>query len=535
MLTTLVARSAHAAHAATRFDPRHIRDVLPHQGPERKALLLTAIDAARAAGAQYCDVRFGINHREIWQQFEGLRYPAPSNMTVVAVSVRALYDGYWGFAAAEGLPSIDIVSKLGKDAAAQAKIGARGKPRTALLAPTAVVTDGVWTTPIEIDPFTVDPGEKVDLMLGIDSFIERQAPGVGGGGMLMFVRDETSFASSDGSFFTQTLYTSEAGVLIGAEPHYQTKLEANRNCSLASVAGAGWEHIVRAPIEEHVPQYVEQALAMRTPTPVNVGRYDIVFDTDAMADILDGTFGAATEIDRAMGYRANTVGTSYLSDPTRMLGSEQVAAPIVSVSSDRTMLKGAATVKWDAEGVTPDVVPLVTKGVLTDFQTTRESASWLSDAYARVNRPVRSHGCATSDSITAPAQSMCANLTLAPGPGNDTFESLVASTKKGLAVLGSSVTMDQQCLNGACQGNLVYEIVDGKLGKVIGGTTILFRAPEFWKGVLALGGPSSARTTGRSNWPLDPLGTRTGGKARSTSVVPAKVKQLAVVDTIPRT
>ena len=80
-----------------------------------------------------------------------------------------------------------------------------------------------------------------------------------------------------------------------------------------------------------------------------------------MAAILDATVARATQLDRAMGYRANTEGTSYLNAPLEMLGSLQVAAPSVNIRACGSMQGGAATVKWDNEGVAPTDAMLVTK------------------------------------------------------------------------------------------------------------------------------------------------------------------------------
>jgi TldD protein len=159
------------------------------------------------------------------------------------------------------------------------------------------------------------------------------------------------------------------------------------------------------------------------------------------------------------------------------------------------MSGGAATVKWDDEGVEPDSMTLVRDGILTDYQTTRESATWLAPYYQRVGAPIRSHGGAICSSIERLPTLTSANLTMAPSKSDASFDTLVAGTKKGIAVVSSRVRSDQQGLNAEVSG-LMYEISNGVLGSVIGGATLWIRAPEFWKSLMALGGTDSVRRRG---------------------------------------
>src|SRR5690606_40839747 len=63
------------------------------------------------------------------------------------------------------------------------------------------------------------------------------------------------------------------------------------------------------------------------------------------------------------------------------------ALPIfLSVRANRTERGGAGTVRWDDEGVETGHFALVEAGILRDFQTTRESATWLADRYVEADR-----------------------------------------------------------------------------------------------------------------------------------------------------
>jgi TldD protein len=367
--------------------------------------------------------------------------------------------------------------------------------------------------------------EKVDYIGGMSDLIARQPFGASTTTRLRFVKEERIFASTENNYSTQTVFTTGAVMNVTVSRDWLTERYGFRSVDFLTPAGAGWEYVVNAPFEERAHALVEEARRSRRPKPVDLGRYDVVFDAVALAGILDATIGPATELDRAMGYEANNGGTSFLNTPLDMLGTYRLASPLVTVMANRSMPGGAATVQWDDEGVTPDEITLVKDGILTDFQTTRESASWMAPYYRKIGRPVRSHGCAGSDEATIPTSLRPPNFVLTPGAQQVSFDDLVAGTKKGLAVVGGRSWTDQQALNGTTSGDLVYEIRDGKLGRPLDAAEVTWRAPEFWRNVVALGGTASVRHVGIER------GRDYAHRVPYTiAAVPAKVTQLALMD-----
>lgn len=470
--------------------------------PTLKALAARALDAAVRAGATYVDVRYRMVEREEWVYFRGSGYPNPEATFLTGVGVRALYQGYWGYAALDGLTSPDDMARLGVEATSQAKMGTQGPPRVVDLAPVPPIVDGQWMTPIEIDPFAVSWDEKIDFCDGLTALTSVQPFGASAIVTLQFNRTRQVFASSEGAFYAQTLCTTGGSFGLSVGPDWMTERPGGRDADFVSVAGGGWETILAAPVESHLRHMIAQAEQARRPKPVDIGRYDIVFDAAALAKLVDQQLGAATELDRAMGYTANTVGTSYLSDPLAMLGTHVMGSSLVHLTANRSMPRGAATVGWDDEGVVPDTITLIDQGILTDFQTTRESARWLAPYYAKRDGVVRSHGGATCGYVNRPPEQGPSNLVLAPSAHDVSFDDLVSGVTRGFAVLSGNSYADPQALNAESHGELVYEIVKGKLGRVIGDAVILTRAPEFWKSLTTLGGASTVGAFGldRSRW-----------------------------------
>lgn len=494
--------------------------VPPIEDPRLKALALRAIEAARNAGASYADVRLTHTRTRI------VPYPNIQNIQdgeQMVVGMRALVNGYWGFASGP-VWSPDEMARLGREAVHQAKTNSLGKSRVVELAPAPVVTDGHWVMPVKFDPFETSPFEIVDHLQSLGIFAARTPGARVGRNDCTFVVQEKAFASTPGSYCTQRLYTSQGTLRLELKKGEQ---KHELGLDLLTPAGLGWELYTDQPLREAIRQKIaeiqeDMALPVK---PVEVGRYDTVFDARSMSSLLDETLGRATELDRALGYEANAGGTSYLNDPFAMVGSYQAGSPLLTMTANRSTPGGAATVQWDDEGIAPDEFTVVKDGVLTDFQTTRESAGWLADYYVKQGTPVRSHGCANAPSALEVPLQHAPNLVLVPGREALDFDAAVAGIANGIAVKEVGLDMDFQSSSGLGTGR-AYEIKQGKRVARLSSAGLLFRAPELWKGLRALGGPQSVRRFGMQASKGEPAQKT----HHSVTAPPAVYEQLTFVD-----
>ena len=458
--------------------------------PERfEALARQGVEAARAAGARYADVRLT---RTVQHHFE-FNGPAAfcRDVELVGVGVRALVDGYWGFTASPTCDSDEVV-RLAREAAAQAKVNAAGPPRTVELG-TVPAANGRWITPTRIDPFSVSVDEKADYMAYWEHCANRLGLAIYTmSSYLHFARQERTVATSEGACVSQTLYESGGVILIvdGVGDLVGVNVQGIDAC------GKGWELFLDAKIPEQILPMPEQIKAKRAipSKPATVGRYTLVCDGAVMGRLVEQTFGIATQLDRALGYEANAGGTSFLTDPLGMLGTLTVASPLVTVTANRSAPAELATVKWDDEGVTPQDCTLVKDGVLHDFQTTREQAAWLAPYYQKAGRPVRTHGYAGAEDALAITLQQMPNLALEPGTAAVSMEDLIADVKDGILVTEVTELLgmrtDQQARNGYFQGTM-RQIRNGRLGAMLHGGAVLFNTLDLWKHVTALGGPAT--------------------------------------------
>ena len=491
------------------------------------ALALKAIDAARSAGATYADVRFTRMER---QQFSFGTSLDP-DQEELAVGVRALKEGYWGFSASPYWKEDEVV-RLAREAVDQAKTSAVNAPKAVELGHYPVAS-GSWSTPIRIDPFTIPIEEKIDFMRSWLDFANQFRAGIEGdpgNSTMSFIRQQRVLASTEGAYCTQTLYETEGsfGVIVGPTD-WRDNGTARVQAKGLRRAGKGWEMFLDAKLRDQLPQLVEEGDAMRkmTSKPVEFGRFDVLFDGVTMASLLDCTIGAASELDRAFGYTANDVGTSYLAPPLTMIGTYHAAAPIVNVTANRSTPSELATVKWDDDGVEPNDFTLVKDGVLVDYQTTRESTFWLAPYYQAHGLPVRSHGCSWADNAMGMQMLRSPNLVMNPSSTDATLDSMVADVKQGLAIFNGDTQADFQGGNGNGPGSgVAREIKDGKLGAVVNNVSFVFNAPDLWRSVVAIGGASTVEAMPMERYKGRPL-----QRASHTVSAPAAiVKNLAILD-----
>jgi TldD protein len=176
----------------------------------------------------------------------------------------------------------------------------------------------------------------------------------------------------------------------------------------------------------------------------------------------------------------------------------------VNITANRSAPGQLATVKWDDEGVVPQTATLVKDGILNDFQTTREQASWLAPYYERVGRPVASHGYAASETGLAITLQQAPNLALTPNKSGTSIDDLIASVAKGVLLTEGTASSDFQARNGLLVGTL-RKITNGRLGQQLSGGAFLFNTPELWKQVSSVAGERSLGMAVSSQYPFGSL------------------------------
>jgi TldD protein len=490
-----------------------------------KELLMEALNAAKLAGASYADARIArYRDNQVFTREQQIINVVDQDS--MGCGVRALVDGTWGFAATRTLTKAGVVAAA-REAAGIAKANRVARDRAVQLAPAQSYPDASWVTPHTVDPFTIPVEQKADLLLKANAEAMK-VPGVkfvfSG---LFFRKQERNYANSEGSVINQIVLQSWPLMQITAVAPDFSDFQNRGN--VVPPAGRGFEYVGECDLAGNAGKWGEEAAQKLKAKPVDVGRYDLVLDPSHLWLTIHESIAHPTELDRAMGYEANYAGTSFVAPPEQFLGKFKYGPAFMNVRGNRSEVGALATIGYDDEGVKPEDFLIIKNGVVNDYQTTREQASWLKWWYDQQKQPARSHGCSYADSWASVQFQRMPNVSLMPGEQDTKWEDLIAATDRGIAIVGDgSFSIDQQRFNAQFGGQVFHEIRGGKIVGMLKDVAYQMRTPDFWNAMDMIGGKSSYRIGGSF---FDGKGQPGQVNAVSHGSVPARFKQINVINT----
>jgi TldD protein len=488
-------------------------------------LLMVALNAARSAGANYADARIGRQR----QNFVFTREQQIQNVVdtdTIGCGVRVLVDGTWGFAATRRLTR-DGVAGAARQAVAIARANRVARDQAIELLPGPAHPNASWTSPFQVDPWTVSIEDKASYLLRANAEAMRVTNVRFVNSALFFVKDERNYANTDGSVIAQTVIRSWPNFQATAVAPDRSDFQTRGN--VVSPAQRGWEYVLAADFPANAGRWAEEAAQKLTARPVDVGRYDLVLDPGNMWLTIHESIGHPTELDRAMGYEANYAGTSFLAPPERYLGTFRYGPDFMNVQGDRSQAGGLSTIGYDDDGVQPQDFLIVRNGIFNDYQTTREQAPWLRDYYTRQGRETRSHGCCYAQDWANVQFQRMPNVSLLPGERDLVWDDLIAATDRGIAIVGDgSFSIDQQRYNAQFGGQLFYEIRGGRITGMLKDVAYQMRTPDFWNAMDMIGGRRSYQMGGSF---FDGKGQPGQVNAVSHGSPPARFRQINVINT----
>ncbi|MCC6242569.1 MAG: TldD/PmbA family protein [Gemmatimonadaceae bacterium] len=495
------------------------------QPADVKALMAAALNAAKAAGASYADVRCSRQRQNfVFTREQQIQQVVDTD--TIGIGVRTLVDGTWGFAATRILTS-DGAAAAAREAVAIAKASRVARDRAVEWLPSPVVSDGVWKSAFTTDPFDISIEEKADLLIRTNAAAMKTKGVQFVFSGFFFVKDERYYANTDGSSTKQDVVRSWPTLQITAVSSDRTDFQSRSN--VVAPMARGWEYILSSDLVGNAPKWGEDAVAKLTAKPVDVGRYDLVLDPANLWLTIHESIGHPTELDRAMGYEANYAGTSFIAPPEKQLGQLKYGPSIMNIQGDRSQVGGLSTIGWDDDGVKPDEFLIVKNGMFNDYQTTREQAPWLRWWYDKNGTPVRSHGCSYAQGWDNVQFQRMPNVSLLPGTRDLSINDLVSATDRGILISGDgSFSIDQQRYNAQFGGQTYHEIKGGKIVGVLKDVAYQIRTPDFWNSMDMIGGKSSYTLGGSF---FDGKGQPAQVNAVSHGSPPARFRNVNVINT----
>lgn len=441
---------------------------------ELRRLADVALDAARAAGASYADVRIS-THRNQSLGTREARVTTVDDSTSYGFGVRVLVAGTWGFAASPAVEREELAS-VARKAVALAKANSKLQKEPVELAPVGTHI-AVWNTPIVQDAFEVPLEQKVERLLSLNALALKQ-PGVSFvTSWMLFAREHKFFASTEGSYIEQTLHRLAPGFTVTSVDQKRNSFQSRD--TYASPMGRGYEYVSDYPFEEDVRQAAQDVVAKHSAPSVEEGPRDLILDPSHLWLTIHESIGHPTELDRAMGLEANFAGTSFLT--TDKLGKEQVGGPLVNFEAEKTAPGSLASCGYDDDGAKTLAWPIITAGKFVNYQITRDQAHWIGQD--------RGFACSYAQSWRdVPFQRM-PNVNLLPSQQDVGLADLIADTEDAIVIKGrGSFSIDHQRYNFQFGGQTCWQVKKGKLVGMLKDVAYQSRTPEFWHACDAIGG-----------------------------------------------
>ena len=488
----------------------------------KKSVCILALDAARGERASYADVRIVKRHSQYLSVRNSQRDELNESETY-GIGVRALVDGAWGFASSENV-SRQEGRRVAEQAVQQARINSRLNQHPVELAPVDAYPEGVWQSPIRTDPFSVPVDEKTELLVDANNEALSVASVRSVFSFMSFLREEKTFASTDGSIVAQTSYRSWPSMTVTAGSNDSTYRHA-RSAGDIPPMGLGYEHVLSANLFERARGLADEAVEGLSATTVEPGEYDLILDPTNLQFTIHATIGRATELDRALSNATSNGASSFLGQPQEVIESLQYGPEFMNVLCDRTQRGGLATVGWDDEGVPQDSWPIIRDGIFVDYQTTREQVALIENLTGMSH----SHGCSAAQSWEHMQLQRMPNVSLLPGEDDYVVEDLIAATDHGIYIKGvGSSAVDR--LPGAFQfgGQAFYEVRSGQIVGQLKDVAYRGSTLDFWNSMDMLGGHRSYALGGIVG---DLKGQPEQTHAVSHGCPPARFHQRAVVNT----
>jgi TldD protein len=479
--------SQFTAHGSPVVEGTRMRDV---DVTIKKRMSDVALNAARAKGATYTDVRLG----RYLNEFVVTRDKNIENLVDTesyGMGIRVIANGCWGFAATDKLDN-DSIARAAELAVAIAKENSRIQAEPVQLAPQKGYGEVSWKTPIERNAFEVPMKEKTDLLLSVNNAAFKNGANYVNS-VLFMVNEQKYFASTDGSYIDQDIH--RIWPVFGVTKIDEKSGKFETRASLSAPRGMGYEYLMpresdkiksqttlyrdRYDMLEDAGAAALQAAEKIKAKSVEPGKYDLVLDPSHLWLTIHESVGHPSELDRVLGYEANFAGTSFLTLDKWKTGKFNFGSKNVNIVADKLQPGSLGAVGYDDEGVGTKKWDIIKDGILVNYQAIRDQAHIIGLK--------ESQGCCYSQSWRDVQFQRMPNISLQPGKEKLSPADMIKNVEKGIYIIGdSSFSIDQQRYNFQFSGQLYYEIKEGKVVGMLNDVAYQANTQEFWNSCAAV-------------------------------------------------
>jgi TldD protein len=450
-------------------------------------LLLMAVDSARQTGIRFADARIFRHHR---LQHISVRNGEPEVMSYgdePGVGIRVLGPGGWGFASSTLLTPASV-RETARTAVALSRLARARKTEVPFLPESRTPREGSYETPVREDPFAVPLEEKLSLLTEAERRLH-VAPAIKSAKAEFTAwQEDKEYLSSEGASYHSLITHVGSGLTANAISGGEAQRRSYPNSFGGDFAQAGFEFVRSLDLLEHAAECGREAVRVLKAPQAPEGTMNLVLGSSQVGLQVHESVGHATELDRILAYEAGFAGTSFVDAASR--GKLRYGSPEMNIVADATIPGALGTFGWDDEGTPAKRVPLVTKGLLSGFLSSRETA-------ARQGL-TESGGTMRADGPLRMPLIRMTNINLLPG--DHSFEELVEEARDGLYMeTNVSWSIDDKRLNFQFGCEVGYTIKDGELGELVRNPLYSGMTPAFWGSLAATGDESTYHIWGLPN------------------------------------
>jgi len=430
-----------------------------------------ALDTAQALKSSYADIRIvRIDKEEI--TVKNGKVEAISSNQSQGFGIRVIVSGAWGFASSSKLDKEEVKATTAL-AVKIAQASAQLKKKDVLLTPVEKIVDS-YKTRVEIDPFTIPLGRKVDLLLKADELMRKEKEIKVSEATMDFFKEKQIFASTEGSYIEQEIIESGAGIVATAVREGEFQTRSFPNSFRGHFATRGYEFIESMDLVENAERVASEARQLLYADPCPSMTTTLILDGNQLALQVHESIGHPIELDRVLGTEADYAGASFLT--LDKLNDLQYGSDIVNVNADATLEGGLGSFGYDDEGVPSQRVQIIKDGLFVGYLTSRETASVLDQT---------SNGAMRADGWNRIPLIRMTNINLEPGEW--TLEDMIADTDEGIYMdTNRSWSIDDKRLNFQFGTEIAWEIKNGKRTRMLKDANYTGITPEFWNSCDAI-------------------------------------------------
>jgi TldD protein len=435
-----------------------------------------ALGMAVAQGASHAEARI-VDERTRSLGTRNGRVAVASEGESLGIGVRVLANGGWGFAATQELTrrGVERCAALAVEIA-KASARVQREPVRLVDEPPAVAK---WSSPCQIDPFTVPMEENFELLRKIDETLTAVEGVTLAETSMIFRRYEQWFYSSEGAVIHQTRTTTGAGFAAHAFEGDSIQVRSYPNSFGGQYQNKGYELIAELRLLENAERVARECVALLKAPQCPEGRCDLVLDSSQLGLQIHESIGHPIELDRVLGYEANFAGTSFLT--LDKLHTLRYGSDLVNVVADARPEHGPGlgTFLYDDEGVAAQCVPIITKGRFEGYLSSRDTAAVIGRS--RSGGHMRAAGWARVPIVRM------SNVSILPADEPLSFDELINSTGDGIYMeTNRSWSIDDKRYNFQFGCEAAWEIKGGKLGRMLRNPSYSGISTEFWNSMDAI-------------------------------------------------